>query len=154
MSIIDILSQLQDYYGTPNMITLFTSNTLFRSPMTASDSPKMLFYRIEQCQEIQCIRKLLYSNEQIIANAVHILIQAHIFPLKEFNTWEAVTPKHTQPSRRSSTQCMAAASQRWRFTAHPARTGMPTRRSTTSWRQGSTTIPMTTWPGQSRRWLH
>ncbi len=93
MSIIDILSQLQYSYGMPNMMTLFTNDTLFRSPMTASNSPKMLFYIIEQCQEIQRIRKLPYSNDQIIANAVRILIQAHIFPLKEFDTWEAVTPK-------------------------------------------------------------
>ena len=57
------------------------------------DSPKMLSNRIEQCQEIQCIGKLPHSNEQIIANAVRILIQANIFPLKEFDTWEAMTPK-------------------------------------------------------------
>jgi hypothetical protein len=93
MSIINILSQLQDSYGMPNVMTLFTNDTLFHSPMTAGNLPKMLFYRIEQCQGIQCIRKLPYSDEQIIANVVRILIQAHIFPLKEFDTWEAVTPK-------------------------------------------------------------
>ncbi len=57
----------------------------------------MLFYRIEQCQEIQCIGNLPYSEEQIIANAVRILLQANIFTLKEFNVWEAVTPK-THPA--------------------------------------------------------
>jgi hypothetical protein len=30
---------------------------------------------------------------QVINNAVHLLMQAHTFPLKEFNDWEAVTPK-------------------------------------------------------------
>ena len=49
----------------------------------------MLFYRIEQCQEIKRIRKLPYFDDQIIANAVKILIQSNIFPLKEFDTWEA-----------------------------------------------------------------
>jgi hypothetical protein len=93
MSIINILSQLQDSYGMPNMMTLFTSDTLFHSPMIAGNLPKMLFYRIEQCQEIQRIGKLPYSDEQIIANAVDILIQAHIFPLKEFDAWESVIPK-------------------------------------------------------------
>jgi hypothetical protein len=39
----------------------------------------MLFYRIEQCQEIQRIGKLPYSDEQIIPNAVRILIQANIY---------------------------------------------------------------------------
>jgi hypothetical protein len=93
MSIIDILNQLQDSYGKLTMMTLFQNNVMFRNPMAPTDSPKMLFYRIEQCQEIQCIGKLSYSDEQIIANAVRILIQINIFPLKEFNTWEAMTPK-------------------------------------------------------------
>jgi hypothetical protein len=93
MSIIDILGQLQVLYDKPNMMMLYTNNTLFRSPMTASNLPDMLFYRIEQCQEIQHIGNLPYSKEQIIANAVRILLQANIFPLKEFDAWDAVTPK-------------------------------------------------------------
>jgi hypothetical protein len=93
MSIIDILNQLQESYGKPTMMTLFQNNVMFRNPMALTDSPKMLFYRIEQCQEIQRIGKLSYSDEQIIANAVQILIQANISPLKEFNTWKAMTPK-------------------------------------------------------------
>ncbi len=36
---------------------------------------------------------ILRSEEQINANAVRILLQANIFPLKEFNAWDAVTPK-------------------------------------------------------------
>jgi hypothetical protein len=93
MSIIDILGQLQVSYGKPNMIMLYTNDTLFRSPLTAGDLPEMLFYRIKQCQKIQGISNLPYSEEQIIANAVHILLQANIFPLKEFDAWDAVTPK-------------------------------------------------------------
>jgi hypothetical protein len=30
---------------------------------------------------------------QIINNAVRLLMQANIFPLKEFDNWEAITPK-------------------------------------------------------------
>jgi hypothetical protein len=93
MSIIDILGQLQVSYGKPNMMMLYTNNTFCRSPLTVDDSPEMLFYRIEQCQEIQSIGNLPYSKEQIIANAMRILLQANIFPLKEFNAWDAVTPK-------------------------------------------------------------
>jgi hypothetical protein len=93
MSIIDILNQLQVSYGKPNMMTLYNNDNLFRSPMANGDSPEVLFYRLEQCQEIQQIGNLPYSDEQIIANAVRILLQSNIFPLKEFDTWEAVTPK-------------------------------------------------------------
>ncbi len=34
-----------------------------------------------------------YSDTQIINNAVRLLMQANIFPLKEFDDWEAITPK-------------------------------------------------------------
>jgi hypothetical protein len=97
MSIIDILAQLQGLYGKPNMMTLYANDTLFRSPMTPGNSPEMLFYQLEQCQEIQCIGKLPYSDDQIIVNAVCILATSNIFPLKEFNTWEATATK-TYPS--------------------------------------------------------
>jgi hypothetical protein len=86
MSIIDILAQLQGLYGKPNMMMLYTNDTLFRSPMTPGNSPEMVFYQLEQCQEIQRIRKLPCSDDQIIANAVCILATSDIFPLKEFNT--------------------------------------------------------------------
>jgi hypothetical protein len=86
MSINEILDQLQDSYGKLNMITLFTNHTLFRGPMAPTNLPEMLFYCIKQCQEIQCIGKLPYYNKQNIVNAVHILIQANIFPLKDFET--------------------------------------------------------------------
>jgi hypothetical protein len=93
MSILDILTQLQDSYGKPTMMMLYQNNVKFRAAMEPTDSPEMLFYRIEQYQEIQCIGKLPYSDDQIIANTVRVLIQLNIFPLKEFNTWEATAQK-------------------------------------------------------------
>ena len=93
MSIIDIINQLQQSYGKPNMMTLFTNDTLFRSPMKPGDSPEMLFWRLEQCQEVQRIGKVPYSDEQIIANAIRILATSNIFPLKEFDSWEATAAK-------------------------------------------------------------
>jgi hypothetical protein len=93
MSIIDILDQLQNSYGKSNMMTLFTNDALFRSPMTTGDSPEMLFYRIEQCQEVQRVGKVPYTDEQIIANAICILATSNIFPLKEFDTWETTATK-------------------------------------------------------------
>jgi hypothetical protein len=93
MTIIIILNQLNDLYGKPNMMTLFNNNTLFRSKMTMGNLPKMLFYRIEQYQEIQRIGKIPYSDNQIIVTALRILVQLNIFPLKEFDTWEAMATK-------------------------------------------------------------
>ena len=89
MSIMDILNQLQDTYGKPDMMTIFKNETLYRSPMAPSDSPEMLFYRIEQCQEVQILGKVPFTTEQIIANAVRILVGSNLLPSKEFDAWEA-----------------------------------------------------------------
>jgi hypothetical protein len=93
MSIIDILDQLDSTYGKPDTITLLHNNTLFRSAFNPTDAPESLFYRIEQCQEIQVLARDPYSNMKIINNTVRLLMQANIFPLKEFDDWEAITPK-------------------------------------------------------------
>ncbi len=53
----------------------------------------MLFYRIKQCQEIQILAEDPYTPTQIINNTVRLLQQLGIFPLKEFDTWDAITPK-------------------------------------------------------------
>ncbi len=60
-------------------------------------APEAHLYRIEQCQEIQVLAHDPYSDRQEINNAVCLLMQASIFPLKEFNDWEAVLPK-THPT--------------------------------------------------------
>ncbi len=93
MMICIILEQLEASYGKPDMMTLFRNDTLFRSPFPATKAPEMLFYRIEQCQEIQTLAQDPYSNMQIINNALRLLTQSNIFPLKEFDTWETITPK-------------------------------------------------------------
>ena len=93
MSIIDILDQLDSTYGKPDTITLLHNDTLFRSAFNPMDAPESLFYRIEQCQEIQVLARDPYSAMQIINNAIRLLMQSNIFPLKEFEDWEAITPK-------------------------------------------------------------
>jgi hypothetical protein len=84
MSIIDILDQLDGTYGKPDTMTLLQNDTLFRSACNPTDAPKSLFYRTKQCQEIQVLAQDPYSDTQIINNAVRLLMQASIFPLKEF----------------------------------------------------------------------
>jgi hypothetical protein len=88
-----MLDQLETTYGKPNAMTLFANNTLFRSAFSPNDAPEALFHHIEQCQEIAVLARDLYSDVQVINNAVHLLMQASIFPMKEFDDWEAVTPK-------------------------------------------------------------
>ncbi len=93
MSMRSIITQLETLYGKSNTMLLFYNDVLFRSPFLGTKAPKMLFYRIEQCQEIQTITQDPYTPKQIIGNAVRLLMQSGIFPLKEFDPWEATVVK-------------------------------------------------------------
>ncbi len=56
----------------------------------------MLFYRIEQCQEIAALAGDPYTQMQILKMVVRILMQAQVLPSKEFDTWEQ-TPYNMYP---------------------------------------------------------
>jgi hypothetical protein len=62
------------------------SNTLFKRPFHTIVAPKLLFYRIEQCQEIMTLGMLPYMMEHTI-----LLMALQIFPLREFDMWENTT---------------------------------------------------------------
>jgi hypothetical protein len=64
--------------------------------MTTADAPEMLFYRIEQCQEIVTLGGDPYTQMQIMNMVVCILMQVQVFPSKEFDTWEQ-TAERTYP---------------------------------------------------------
>jgi hypothetical protein len=102
MSIMEMFDQLEETYGKPDTMMIFANATLFCSALNTNDAPKALFYRIEQCQEIQVLARDPYTDIQVINNAVCLLMQASIFPLKEFDNWEAITPK-TYPALKTFT---------------------------------------------------
>jgi hypothetical protein len=93
MSIRLILEQLEGSYGKPNMMTIHQNDLLFQSPFLPREAPEMQFYQIEQCQEIQTIAEDPYTPKQITSNAIRLLMALGIFPLKEFDTWEALPIK-------------------------------------------------------------
>jgi hypothetical protein len=70
MSIRTMLDQLKGTYHKPDTMMLFANNTLFQSPFNPIDAPEALFYRIEQCQEIQVLARDPYLDMQVINNAV------------------------------------------------------------------------------------
>jgi hypothetical protein len=47
MSIQEILTQLKTLYGKPTSMALHNNDLLFRSPMSTTDVPEMLFHRIK-----------------------------------------------------------------------------------------------------------
>jgi hypothetical protein len=91
-----IIKELEMLYGKPDTMLLFHKDVLFRSPFLGPEAPEMLFYRIKWCQEIQTIAQDSCTPKQIIGNAVHLLIQSGIFPLKEIDALEA-TPIKSYP---------------------------------------------------------
>jgi hypothetical protein len=93
MSIQFILNQLEDTYGKPLAAVLFANDTLFKSAFSATKAPELLFYRIKQCQEIMTLGKLPYTPEQVIANALRLLMALQIFPTREFDMWENMAVK-------------------------------------------------------------
>ncbi len=96
MSLRAILDQLMANYGIPDVMVLFSNNTLFRSPFPPTEAPEMLLYCTEQCQEIQIIGQDPYSPSHIINVVVRLLMQSGIFPIKKFKTWDAM-PNKTYP---------------------------------------------------------
>jgi hypothetical protein len=88
MLIQDILTQLKTLYGKPMPMTLYNNDIQFWSAMATTDVPKMLFYRIEQCQEIATLAGNPFTPMQIMNTVVRILMQAQVLPSKEFDTWE------------------------------------------------------------------
>jgi hypothetical protein len=93
MSIEDILTQLETLYSKPMPMALHNNNILFQSAMATTDASEMLFYRIEQCQEIATLAGDSYTPMQIMNTVVRILMQAQVLPSKEFDMWEQMAVK-------------------------------------------------------------
>lgn len=93
MSIQDILSQLEMTFGRPSGTVLFSNNTTFTAPFNPAETPETLFRRVEECQEVAVLGRTPYSNAQIVGTTMYLFQQSGIFPTREFETWEAVTPK-------------------------------------------------------------
>jgi hypothetical protein len=93
MSVHLIIKLLETLYDKPNTMLLFHNDVSFQSPFPGTKAPEMLFYRIKQRQEIQTIAQDPYMPKQTIGNAVCLLMQSGIFPLKGLDTWEATTVK-------------------------------------------------------------
>ncbi len=97
MSIQDILNQLELVYGRPSRHKLLHNDSLFRLPFCATEAPKCLFWQIKQCQEIQVIADNLCMPMLLMTNAVQLLMASGIFPMREFEDWDA-TPNKTYNS--------------------------------------------------------
>ena len=93
MTIQEILSQLETTFGRPTSSIVFNNNTRFTSPFDPRDTPENLFRRVEECQEIAILGGAAYTVNQIMGNTMYLLLQAGIFPTREFEAWDTVVGK-------------------------------------------------------------
>jgi len=60
---------------------------LFRSVYSPQDAPEVLFRRIEDCQEEQILGEDPYTVQQLLNNAVHLLLQTGLHT-RDFEDWD------------------------------------------------------------------
>ncbi len=87
MQVIDILDQLSTIYGQPTPAVLETNNTVFRSPYSAVNVPKVLFRRMKECTKMALLGCNPNTDWQFVTNAIHLLLttRLYIWPSKEWD---------------------------------------------------------------------
>jgi hypothetical protein len=83
MSVLVILNQLQDMYGKPNMMTIFTNETLFRSPMGPSNSPEVLSTGFNSAKRSRSLGRS-HSRRNKLSQTPFVSSSDHLLPTKEF----------------------------------------------------------------------
>ena len=63
------------------------NDTLFRSVYSPNDAPEVLFRRIEDCQEVQILGEDPYTAQQLLNNAVRLLLQCGLYA-RDFEDWD------------------------------------------------------------------
>ena len=76
----DMFDQITATYGRPTPAALLQNDTLFRSVYSPQDAPEVLFRRIEDCREVQILGEDPYTAQQLLNNAVCLLLQTGLYP--------------------------------------------------------------------------
>ena len=87
MEIREIFDQITSTYGRPTPAALLQNDTLFRSVYSPQDAPEVLFCCIKDCQEVQILGEDLYTVQQLLNNAVHLLLQCGLYSCG-FEDWD------------------------------------------------------------------
>jgi hypothetical protein len=56
----------------------------------AADAPEVLFRRIEDCAETALLGRNPYTNQQLITNAIHLLLTTGLY-IRPFEEWDRLT---------------------------------------------------------------
>jgi hypothetical protein len=71
----EMFNQITATYGKPTPAALLQNDMLFQSVYSPNDAPEVLFRRIEDCQEVQILGEDPYTAQQLLNNAVRLLLQ-------------------------------------------------------------------------------
>ena len=88
MEIMDIFDQLANMYGRPTPAALLSNDQLYRSIYSPADAPEVLFRRIEDCQEVQILGNDPYTPQQLINNAIRLLLATGLYTRDFDDEWD------------------------------------------------------------------
>jgi len=75
----EMFDQITATYGHPTPAALLQNDMLFRSVYSPQDAPELLFRRIEDYQEVQILGEDPYTAQQLLNNAVRLLLQTGLY---------------------------------------------------------------------------
>jgi hypothetical protein len=91
MELCNIFDQITTTYGFPMSVALLQNDTLFRSVCSMQDASEVLFHRIKDCQEVQILGEDPYTPQQLLNNAMCLLLQCGQFT-HDFEDWDQKLP--------------------------------------------------------------
>jgi hypothetical protein len=74
-------------HGRPTPAALLQNDMLFWSVYSPQDAPKVLFRQIKDCQEVQILCEDPYTVQQLLNNAVRLLLQCKLYT-RNFEDWD------------------------------------------------------------------
>jgi hypothetical protein len=83
----EIFDQITATYGRPTPAALLQNDTLFWSVYSPQDAPEVLFCQIKDCQEVQILGEDPYMAQQLLNNAVRLLLQCGLYT-RNFEDWD------------------------------------------------------------------
>ena len=83
----EMFDQITATYWRPTPAALLQNDTLFRSVYSPQDAPEVLFRCIKDCQEVQIIGEDPYMAQQLLNNAVRLLLQTDLYT-HDFEDWD------------------------------------------------------------------
>jgi hypothetical protein len=79
MELCNIFNHITTIYGHLMPAALLQNDTLFRSVYSPQDAPEVLFCHIEDCQVVQILGDNPYTPQQLLNNAVCLLLQCGLY---------------------------------------------------------------------------